>query len=391
MKRPLDLFGTVLLLLVSLVACSRGAAPGKDGGTGGLFSSNSNSREGSDPCSLLEQADVEAVTGQLAGPPYRASSGQDSPTPVAGGDACVYETPDFRNIQLSVTWTDGATALKAVTLPTRIIGGVSGTAETADVAKNAAKKLLVNGIEIDGEWDEAGILGCCQIYALRGDSLIMFDYRGWRADTEHAAQILNKALLRLEKPLSADGNAGNDAAGKRASLRPAPRPACGLLSRAEVESVLGPLLAEPKPDSKDTEGCTYRFTQAESKEGPFSDAPKEFKSLIGALTGGKTGMVQGPVDTAISIRWRGGFRQLNDSALVSGAVSANFEGLPGMPKRTMGKVEGSTWDEAAQTSLNFTAVRKDVSISIDTEPMFTNEQVELRRRLVAKAIEKIPR
>jgi len=150
-------------------------------------------------------------------------------------------------------------------------------------------------------------------------------------------------------------------------------------------------LAEPKPDSKETEGCTYRFTQKEAKESPFADAPKEFKSIIGAITGGKTGLVEGAVDTAISIRWRGGFRRLNDSALVAGAVSANFEGLPGMPKRKMGKVEGIAWDEAAQNSLNFTAVRKDVSISIDTVPMFTEEQVEVRRRLVAKAIEKIPR
>src|SRR5262249_1631814 len=154
-----------------------------------------------------------------------------------------------------------------------------------------------------------------------GDSLVTFDYRGWRADTDRAARILNKALLRLDKPLSIDGEAGVDAAVKRASLRPMPRSICGLLSRAEVEAILGPLLAEPHPPSKsDTEGCTYRFTQAESKESTLAEAPKEFKSIISAVTGGRSGLVQGPVDTGLMVSWRGGFRRLNDSTLVSGAV-----------------------------------------------------------------------
>lgn len=239
-------------------------------------------------------------------------------------------------------------------MPSALVSGTSGTAETAEDAKNAARKLLVNGVPLEGDWDEAAVLGCCQIYALRGDSLVSFDFRGWRPDTRRAVTILNKALSRLDQPLSVNGNAGNEAALKRAALRPQPRPACALLTRAEVESVLGKLAADPHPTAKDSyQDCVYRFTQAESKESKLKDAPQGFKSFVGALTGGRTGSVSGVVDTAITIKWRGGFRQLSDNGLVAGAVMANYENLPGLPKRTQGKVEGGPWDEASQNGLTF--------------------------------------
>jgi hypothetical protein len=302
----------------------------------------------------------------------------------------VYETPDFRNIRINVNWTDGAAAFKLIGMPAQIFKGVSGNAETADAAKNAAKKLLLNGMQVEGDWDEASTLGCCIIYALRGDSLVKFDYRAWRSDTKGAVSILNKALAHIEHPLPIDGNAGNDAALKHAAMRPQPRPTCGLLSRAEVESVLGPLLADPQPSTSDSVGgCLYRFTQGESKESRVADAPKEMKSLLGAVTGGRTGLVRGPVETTMTVLWRGGYRTLSDNAMVSGAVMSNMQGMPGLPRRAEGKVASGPWDEAAQTGLNFTAVKKDVAVMVDTEPMLSSDQVELRRRLVAKAIEKI--
>ena len=58
-------------------------------------------------------------------------------------------------------------------------------------------------------------------------------------------------------------------------------------------------LADPHPASNDTEGCTYRFTQEESKESTLADAPKEFKSIISAVTGGKTARVAGLLGGAI--------------------------------------------------------------------------------------------
>lgn len=103
--------------------------------------------------------------------------------------------------------------------------------------------------------------------------------------------------------------------------------------------------------------------------------------------------MQGPVATQITVTWRGGFRRLRESALVAGSVMSGngLDGQIGMPRRTSGQVAAGAWDEAAQNGLAFIAVKKDVALEIDTEPMLAEEQVELRRRLVAKAMEKIDR
>ena len=379
-----------LLLTVGLIGCGerKGAAAEDTSRQTAETSARANGSKGADPCSLLEPKEVEAVIGALAGPPYRTRDASDDNEPTDAGDACVYETSDFRTIRLAVIWEDGAMALRAITMPMRLVSGGEGDAANGPELK-AAKTLLPGGVQMAGEWDEASSMGCCQIYALLGDRLVTFDYRGWRADTNAAVGLLNKALLRLDQPLPINGNLGNDAARKHAALRPTRKPACELLERAEIESIVGPLLADPKAASSDGNSCLIRFTQAESKESVWKDAPPEFKSMLGGLTGGKTGLVAGPVDTAISVFWRGGFRRLNDSALVAGAVTGSMAGTPGMPKRTEGPVSGGPWDEAGQNGLEFVAVKKDVAISIDTPPMLSEEQVELRRRLVARAIAKI--
>jgi hypothetical protein len=54
-------------------------------------------------------------------------------------------------------------------------------------------------------------------------------------------------------------------------------------------------------------------------------------------------------------------------------------------------VEGGPWDEATQNGLNFIAVKNDVAVMIDSEPMLSQEQIELRRKLVARIVEKLSR
>jgi hypothetical protein len=370
-----------LWLAGCLVGCGTSSDIGGGAGSGG---SRTSKRE-PDPCSLLDPNEVQAVIGPLAGPPFRTREGSDDNDPLDSGDACVYETTDFSNMRLAVMWTDGAMALKAISLPGRILGGGPANAPGKDAV---AKNLLPGGVQLAGEWDEALALGCCQIYALRGDTLVSFDFRGWRDDMRAAAGVLDKALVRIEHPLPIDGRAGNAAAKKRAAGRPAKRDACAVLSRSEVEAIVGPLLADPKPSAANATDCVYRFTQAASRDSTLNDAPAGFKAFVGGVTGGKTGLVSGPVDVALTIHWSGGFRRLHEEQQVAGAAMGAFAGLPGQPKRHLGKVDGP-WTEAAQTSLSFTAVKKDVAISVSTEPMASNEQVELRRRLVVAAIGKI--
>ena len=346
-----------IFMTIALCSCSqRNAAPGGAAASAPTLQnapSQSASSTGADPCSLLEPSEVEAIMGPLAGKPYRTKSGMSLIAPVPDGDTCVYETPDFRAILVTVEWQDGGQAFGMMNLPGRLASGVMQNAPkpTAD----AAKSMLPGGVQIDGEWDEATSTGCCEIYALRGDQLITYDYRGWRADTARAVVLLNKALLRLEHPLSIDGNAGNEAAKLRAEGRPKPQSVCALLSRAEVEAILGPLAADPKPSDKDeTQGCIYRFTQAEAKGSLLADTPEQFKSMLGALTGGRTGMVAGQVDTGIEIRWRTGFRLLSDSEIVGNAVMTNVSDYQaGLPKRTLGRVSTGTLGRSGANRLEF--------------------------------------
>src|SRR5262245_19785181 len=115
-------------------------------------------------------------------------------------------------------------AYKVVTMPSRMMSGVSSNEQTASEVA-AAKTLLQGGVQIAGEWDEASSTGCCTVYALRGDQMVTFDYSGWKADTPAAVGLLNKALVRLDGPLSIDGNAGNAVALAHDKERPKSRPA----------------------------------------------------------------------------------------------------------------------------------------------------------------------
>src|SRR5262245_56613858 len=285
MTTSMRTFGWSQLFVLSLAACGKKEpAPGEaeSAAQQGASAKVASAKQEGDPCSLLEPKEAEAVMGALAGPPFRARDGQTGPEPVENGDLCVYETADFRTIALSVEWSDGAMAYKVVTIPSRTMSGTTGNENTSS-AVSAAKTLLPGGVQIAGEWDEASSSGCCTIYALRGDQMVTFDYSGWKADTPAAVGLLNKALVRLDGPLSIDGNAGNAAALAYDKQRPASRPACALVSRAEVESIVGPLAADPKPASADGLSCTLRFTQKESADRPFQGMPKELTSMLGKV------------------------------------------------------------------------------------------------------------
>jgi hypothetical protein len=159
-----------------------------------------------------------------------------------------------------------------------------------------------------------------------------------------------------------------------------------LVSRADVEAILGPLLAEPiaSPDGRD---CTYKFESQGEKSSPFAEAPGMVKDLASSVLGGMGGFVSGPVETQISIVWSGGFRHLAQGGMVAGSMQGNMNmpGVTGPPALEPG--EGA-WSEAAQTSLAFIAVKNDVGVTVATA-MLPADTVKKLRRLVAKVVEKI--
>ncbi|HVN47101.1 MAG TPA: hypothetical protein VMT66_17900 [Steroidobacteraceae bacterium] len=393
MKRSTWILGAALGLLL-VAACQRGKQNPSVDGAGGATTpavTRAKSQSGApDPCSLLEPSEAEAVMGPLATPPFRSS---DRGVPEESGRACTYLTGDFRSITLEPTWHDGSTVLKAVSLPGRITSGVQEgvgnrpeDAPTREDLQNIHKSLLANGVRIDGEWDEAQVLGCCMIYALRGDRLIAFDFEGWKNDPPAAAGLLNKALLRLERPSAYDGAAAVPAARERNKARPTVRVACSLLTRAEVEAVLGPLLADPRPGSSENV-CKYRFRTEAAAEGPLSHAPQQVRELASSIYGGQGGFAPGPLDIEVTLQWRDGFRLLAANQQVAGAMTG-MTSLPGVAQPPPVAAGEGPWQEAAQYPLLFTAVKNDAAVSVGTA-MQPKDTVLKLRGLVAKFIEKI--
>lgn len=372
----------VALTLVSLLAL---AACGKNAGTQQATTTEAAAEpvpsaqraESADPCSLLERAEVEAAMGPLAGAPYR---GNFEGVAKLDGTACLYQTADYRQLIVEPTWQDGATALAAASMAGRILGDVKGD------AKDVKSSILPGGLQMEGEWDEAQSQGCCRIWALRGDALIAINYEGWKNDTPAAVGVLNKALLRLDKPLASDGNAGVAAALEREKARPKPVPACTLVSRAEAEAIVGPLLAEPK-SSVDGKSCTYRFNIAAAKTGPIAEAPEMLKELMSSVAGAKGGYAAGPLDAELTILWSGGFRQLASNLAIGGSMESQMNS-PGVEAPPPLAPDEGGWSEANQTSLAFVAVKKDVAITVPTA-LLPAEAVKTLRRLAAKALEKI--
>ena len=376
---PIRAGALALASLLALAACDRKAGtqqstttePAADPGL------SAQRTESADPCSLLERTEVEAAMGPLAGAPYR---GDDEGTAKLDGSACLYQTADYRTLIVEPTWRDGATVLAGVSVMGRMLGDAKGD------ATDVKKSLLPGGLQMEGEWDEAQSQGCCRIWALRGDSLIAINYEGWKNDTPAAVGVLNKALLRLDKPLASDGNAGVAAALERDNARPKPVATCTLVSRADVEAIVGPLLAEPK-SSADGKSCTYRFNIAASKTGAIAESPQMLKDLMSTIGGAKGGFAAGPLDADLTVAWRGGFKQLASNLMASGAMQSqmNSPGFEAPPP--IGPDEGG-WSEANQSSLAFVAVKKDVAITVPTA-LLPADAVKTLRRLVAKAIEKI--
>jgi hypothetical protein len=270
--------------------------------------------------------------------------------------------------------------MAAVALPGRMLDNPQGDAQ------NLKKSILPGGVQIDGEWDEAQSMGCCRIFALRGDALITFDYEGWKNDTPAAVGLLNKALLRLDKPLGIDGNAGVPSAIEREKARPKPRPACALVSRAEAEAIVGALLADPI-NSTDGTSCTYRFNIAAATDSPLAKAPELLKGLASSVLGAKGGLAAGPLDAELTFRWSGGFRHLASNGMIGGAMQG-MTSMPGISAPPPLEPGEGTWSEATQSSLAFVAVKKDVAVTVPTA-MLPADAVKKLRRLVAKAIEKI--
>jgi hypothetical protein len=213
-------------------------------------------------------------------------------------------------------------------------------AAIADQANMRGKLPLPDGVTITGEWDEAKALSCCEISALRGDSVVAIDFMGTDLTTTQGTDLLNAALRRLDAPLkSVNGAAAVDAARQReesAAGRPKPVPACTLITAADAAALLGPV--DTLPEDND-QRCEYR-----SKTQP---------KLV-----------------SFSVGWTGGYNSWrSDRDLGAKVVSGLLGGDAKAPDATADAAAAvkypGPWEKADVVVMAFAAVRGDVIMKID--------------------------
>lgn len=166
----------VVMLCTALVACSRGgpsqdveladAQAEADAATAVDFG------RGVPPaCGLLARTELQDAIGALTGEP-------ESPPEDAADTAdtrCVWRGADERMLVLSASGEGGTERISAIEPYT--------------------------AVQIQGEWDQARLQGCCLLHAMKEEALLSLDFSSARITLEQAAKLMDLALLRLHEPL----------------------------------------------------------------------------------------------------------------------------------------------------------------------------------------------
>jgi len=378
---------TASVLLVSsalLLGCSSktpapGAAQTAQSGAPPFAQGDSENFDTDDPCSLLEPKEVEAVLGAPLGtPPFRGSGPYD---PAVDGDHCIYKTANFRYITLGVTFTGGAQAYSMVNFGKKLLSGAS------DPNLNKAIKQsfkLDDGTELTGEWDEASLMpmNCCIFEALRGDQLIEIDFTGSSATLRQAASLIDAAFKRIDSPLKIDGGANVAAAAELEKHRMKPVNPCSLLTRAEVEAIIGKLIADPVAHG--TDSCAYELPpvgirQVYELHFTWRNGYYDWRQNghVAEIAGGTVAKMSGDVvehqlQQELGAQTASGTRPASEAevtAMLGGhEVAAN-----------------DAWEKAADQGMGFAAVKKDVLVTIDLRGV----KESAARNLVAAVMRKI--
>ncbi len=384
-----------MFLVATLVGCHGKPPPSADLSATSTQAAADSGDDANDPCSLLLPKEAEAVLGApLAVPPFRSMGGPDGAS--ANGDNCVYETAGFRYLTVAVDFSGGAQSYSMVNFVKRLMNS-NPDANTAKSIKRAFK--LDDGTELSGEWDEASLtpMNCCIFNALRADQMITVDFTATRATIPQAATLVDDGFKRIDKPLPIDGNAGVAAAKAFLAHRIKPGDPCTLLTRAEVEAIIGRL--DTNPTASGTNSCTYRV--------PAPGIPQIYQ---------------------LNFTWRNGYYQYRSNGHVAAAASGMLADMAGRAayvsggKDKNGKPIGGTltgeqfkawtsanapldrrvataapailtqtaapsdaWEEAETQSMTFAAVKKDVMVTVDLRGV---DQTHARQ-LVAAVMRKI--
>jgi hypothetical protein len=279
-----------------LAACARGE-PQSSGGDAAR--ADQTDPTGSDPCTLVSQAEMERFMGPLGEPPYRVDNNRRADPK---GDDCLYRDRTGRYVVLGVDWDGGPLLMK-----------IAGA--TAMAAEDLLGTRDMSADTLEAAWDEAGIT-FGRLIALKDSTAVTVDPMGSQLDRGAQARIAALALSRVNSPLPYNGAS----AARSRPPDPAPRNPCTLVRRAEAEALMGPLRGDPTPSDDGTE-CTFTL-----REEAFGS----------------------PIVNSLTVAWRDGYYMLGEERLATGmaetVMTQDMGEIPELARNSSG--EGEPWDDS---------------------------------------------
>lgn len=330
-----------------LLGCGGSGNEGGNDGGGQPASSEAAAQTASadpdDACTLVSQSEMERFIGPLLEAPYRVRNRRPNPT----GDGCLYRARDYRNVTIVLDRESGE-------LSFRMLAGVGGQIE--DVLGGA--DMSADTLEVD--WDKVG-RAFGQLIALKGPVSVHIDPLGSRLDLAAQAKIMSIAIGRLDAPLKYDGGR---ATSRRKDVAMAPRDPCSLVTKAEAESLMGELRADPHP-SDEGDACVF--------------------PLAGEFFGT-------PADRSLEVQWSDGFYALGqDRQAMGGAAKAMATvmgpDIPALGENAAGEKE--PWDERITLMGGMiTVIKHDVLLKIPADGMggFNEDKALALLRIAANRI-----
>jgi hypothetical protein len=366
------------VVIAAFAGCNRAAKGGPEG-TGGAEAAASVG-DAHDPCRLVTQAEAEHWLGPLAHAPFRSD---DPGNPTADGRNCKFLGQDGRYILMEVDWTNGSVGMKAMGL----MGGLVGTIFTDDAGKTDT---------LEGTWDEARWLGAgSEFFALKDEVLITAKVGAAKDKIPAAADLSSKALGRVGHQLAYNG---------AAAIADAPKPretgdACGLLTKADIEAVVGaPVEGEPTPSGQGPEtSCLYHLKGSPDlkldvswRHGfeNFAGGKLVMGTVLNQTAGmgvshGKTGegvksegLKQGPTSDPGFQKMMGALQKLAKTQ----GIAMNEQG--GLVNDTL--VEGPWAEGAILGGMSFAAVKNDVQVTMGFQALSIDQAKELMAKVMSR-------
>ena len=288
-----------LSLLASVVLA--GCAGSNDGGTpADSAAAAAAAVTGPDPCTLVSQDEMEELIGPLAEPPYRVDADR---RPRVDGEGCFYRARDRRNVTLLVDFVDGPLSFS-------MLAGTGKSVTDVLMGYDAATDTL------EGKWDQIGA-AFGQLIVLKDSVSVQVDPFGSRIGLPGAVRVAALAVGRIGRPLDYNGARATVA---HREPEATPRNPCDLVTRAEVEALMGALESDPKPTADGT-GC-------------------EFATKL-EFFGSK-------VSRTLEVTWTDGFHLLGQEASAMGGAAKIMANqmdadLPRIGQDTVGEAE--PWDQ----------------------------------------------